>query len=100
MRRLAIGVSLGLLLAVGPVAAQPRPDVTAMTCAEARTLVSRAGAVVLTTGPGTYTRAVSDVRFCVVEKSTVPDFERTRDVPSCFVGYRCVDPFSEGRDGP
>lgn len=92
--------ALGLLLLAAPAAAQPRPDVTAMTCAEAGALVARSGAVVITTGPGTYSRVVRDVSFCVVEKSTEPDFERTRDVPNCFVGYRCVDPFSEGRDGP
>lgn len=88
------------LLASGPAWAQPRPDVTAMTCAAARDLVARSGAVVVTTGPNTYTRVVADIGFCEIEKSTQPDYERTRDVPACFVGYRCVDPFSEGRDGP
>lgn len=101
MRGCALGSALGLLcLAAWPAFAQPCPDVTAMTCAEAQALVARAGAIVVTTGPATYTRAVRDVGFCVVEKSTQPDYERTRDVPNCFIGYRCVDPFSEGRDGP
>ncbi|MGV7031848.1 hypothetical protein [Methylobacterium symbioticum] len=93
-------LGLALLLAAGPAAAQPRPDVTAMTCAAAQALVARAGAVVVTTGPATYSRIVRDIGFCTIEASTRPDFERTRDVADCFVGYRCVDRFSEGRDGP
>ncbi len=100
MRRSALAALAALPLAGGPAAAQPRPDVTAMTCAAAQALVARSGAVVATTGPGTYSRIVADVGFCTVEKSTRPDYERTRDVAECFVGYRCVDPFSEGRDGP
>ena len=103
MRRPALALALALALArlaAGPATAQPRPDVTAMTCAAAQALIARSGAVVVTTGPGTYSRIVADVSFCTIEKSTRPDYERTRDVPECFVGYRCVDPFSEGRDGP
>ncbi|MFD0936512.1 NADPH-dependent F420 reductase [Methylobacterium trifolii] len=43
---------------------------------------------------------VRDAGFCTIETSTRPDFEAARDDPRCFVGYACVDPFSEGRDGP
>ncbi|GJD56362.1 hypothetical protein [Methylobacterium dankookense] len=98
MKRTALVLALSLV--AGQAAAQPRPDVTTMTCAAAQALVARSGAIVVTTGPATYSRIVGDVSFCTIEKSTRPDYERTRDVADCFVGYRCVDPFSEGRDGP
>ncbi|GJE58904.1 hypothetical protein [Methylobacterium trifolii] len=96
----AVPVAALLALAPQPGLAQGRPDITTMTCAAAAGLVARSGAVVMTTGPGTYARIVRDAGFCTIETSTRPDFEAARDDPRCFVGYACVDPFSEGRDGP
>ncbi|MCK2054986.1 hypothetical protein [Methylobacterium sp. 37f] len=81
----------------GAASAQTRPDVTAMTCAEASALVTRAGAIVLTTGPITYSRFVRDVGFCPLPETTRPSWEMTRDNPKCFVGYICRDKFNEGQ---
>ena len=89
----------GLALA-GPAGAQARPDITAMSCAAAAGLVERSGTVILTTGPITYGRFVRDSGFCTVEKTTKPAYELTRDQPRCFIGYLCVDPFSEGPGKP
>lgn len=89
------------LLALLPNAAlaQGRPDTRAMTCAAAAALVAREGAVVMTTGPAAYERIVRDVGFCTIETSTRPDYEPTRDAAQCFVGYRCVAPYTEGENG-
>jgi hypothetical protein len=93
----ACAASLAL---AGPAGAQPRPDITAMSCAAAADLVARSGAAILTTGPITYGRFVRDSGFCTIEKATTPAYEQTRDDPRCFIGYRCVDPFSEGPGRP
>ncbi|NEU10610.1 hypothetical protein G3T14_00515 [Methylobacterium sp. BTF04] len=83
---------------VAPVSAQAqaRPATPAMTCAEAADLVTRAGAIVLDTGPGTYSRFVRDGGFCPLPEAPKPSFEVTRDNPKCFVGYICKDKFNEG----
>lgn len=69
--------------------AQGRPNSTAMTCAQAAGLVSARGAVVMSTGPMTYDRYVSNRGFCTQTETTVPDWVPTRDSNACFVGYRC-----------
>lgn len=79
------------------VSAQARPDTRAMTCAEASALVTRAGAIVLSTGPATYARFVRDGGFCPLPETTQPSWETTRDDPKCFVGYTCRDKFNEGQ---
>lgn len=101
MRRVLTSAALAAALApAGLAGAQGRPDITAMSCAAAADLVARSGAIVLTTGPITYARFVRDGGFCTVETTTKPAYEQTRDLPRCFVGYLCVDPFSEGPGKP
>ncbi len=56
-----------------------------LTCAEASALVTRAGAIVMDTGPMTYARFVRDGGFCPLPETTRPAWERTRDNPECFV---------------
>lgn len=98
---LALAIPLALTFALAlPALAQGRPDTRDLTCAAASALVLREGAVVMTTGPLTYERIVRDGGFCALELTTRPDYEATRDVRQCFVGYRCVEPLREGRDGP
>ncbi|WP_375454279.1 hypothetical protein [uncultured Methylobacterium sp.] len=99
-RSAALALVLALVLPALPALAQGRPDTRDLTCAAASALVLREGAVVMTTGPLTYERIVRDGGFCALELTTRPDYEATRDVRQCFVGYRCVEPLREGRDGP
>lgn len=76
--------------------AQGRPATPAMTCAVAADLVTRSGAIVVTTGPITYARIVRDGGFCEIPERPKPAFELTLDNPKCFVGYTCQDKFGEG----
>jgi hypothetical protein len=69
-----------------------RPDITRMTCAQARTLVARSGAVVATTGRHTYQRFVNGPRWCDHWEVVRPATARTRDNPGCVVGYICETP--------
>ena len=72
--------------------AQARPDTRAMTCDQVQAMIRREGAVMMTTGPHTFNRFVSDHRFCggrfpvVPQMTTVP----TRDDNRCRV-TRCID---------
>ncbi|MGL4323102.1 MAG: hypothetical protein ACRCTD_03605 [Beijerinckiaceae bacterium] len=74
--------------------AQTRPDSLAMTCAQARTLVARNGAIIIGTGPHVFDRFVASLRFCpagdIMREAILP----TRDTPACPVGGTCVTPFS------
>lgn len=88
MIRVAI---VGLMLVAGAVsaAAQSRLDTRKMVCQQAINTVINRGAVVMTTGPGTYERIVADERFCLMGESAERAFAQTRDTPRCFVGYYC-----------
>ncbi|MDO9426896.1 MAG: hypothetical protein Q7T93_08670 [Methylobacterium sp.] len=85
-----------LLVPAGAAVAQARLATPDMTCAEAAGLVTRTGAIVLTTGPFTYARLVRDGGFCPLPEVPKPAFEATRDAARCFVGYTCHDRFTEG----
>ena len=93
MSRLALVI---LVLASCPIAhaasAQTRPSTTAMTCGQARTFVASRGAAVIGTGGQTYDRFVRDRGFCETTEVTRTTFVPTRDNPSCFIGYRCIEP--------
>ncbi|MBX9932675.1 MAG: hypothetical protein K2Y56_14220 [Methylobacterium sp.] len=95
--RFALG-SLAAFAASHGAVAQPRPATPAMACAAAADLVTRSGAIVLTTGPFTYARFVRDAGFCSIAETTKPAFELTLDNPKCFVGYLCRDKFNEGNN--
>ena len=68
-----------------------------MTCAQAVGLVNARGAVVMSTGPYTYDRYVQHRGFCTPTETTKPDFVPTRDNPTCFIGYRCIEITRGGR---
>ena len=68
---------------VESVAAQSRPDTTRMSCASARALVLRHGAIVLSTGPSTFDLYVSTMS----NKYSAPAFVPTMDNRQCFIGY-------------
>lgn len=88
-RTLYAAQALLLMLAPLPASAQSRPDTQRMVCQQAVNTVARAGAIVMTTGPGTYERIVANERFCLIGESPERAFAQTRDTPRCFVGYYC-----------
>lgn len=94
MRR-TLCLSLLALTCASPAFAQSRPDSLGMTCAQARALVARHGAVVLGTGPMVYDRFVADRRFCPPGDATRPATVQTRDTPYCPVGGTCFQPQTE-----
>lgn len=79
-----------LALSTAMAAAQGRPDVRQLTCGQARALVQRSGAIVLTTGRYTYDRFVASERFCRAAEMTRDAWVATRDAQSCRIGYTCV----------
>ena len=88
MRKFALSV-LFAMLAVG---AEARPATLSMTCAAAKDLVLRQGAVVFDTSATTYDRLVRDHSFCPLDKVMRPAWVPTRDQPQCLVGYTCESP--------
>lgn len=93
MRRVLVAVlaaGVGVAGAIGPVAAQSRPDSLAMTCDQARGLVRSRGAAVIGTGPHVFDRYVSDQRFCAITEGTKPAWIATRDTRQCPVGFTCI----------
>ena len=51
----------------------------------------------MSTGPYTYDRYVQHRGFCTPTETTKPDFVPTRDNPTCFIGYRCIEITRGGR---
>lgn len=74
-----------------PALAQYRPDSLRMSCAEARGLVLRSGAIVLGSGPLVYERYVATATFCPVGSYTRRAHTPTRDNPACYVGEQCIN---------
>ena len=88
--------TLGTVLASTLLASQAiaRPNTTGMTCSQARNLVTRSGAIVLSTGPRTYDRYVRSGAFCAFGEYPEPAFVKTRDKRSCYIG-RSLRPGSQ-----
>ncbi|TCT03315.1 hypothetical protein [Aquabacter spiritensis] len=82
-------LALGLF---GPPAAaqQGMPNSRTMSCKQVQDLMTRAGAVLLATGPTTFDRYVRDSGFCSVEEVVKPQWVPTRD-GLCYVGGICWD---------
>ncbi|PTW61525.1 hypothetical protein C8N35_102236 [Breoghania corrubedonensis] len=78
------------LFMAAPRDAEARPDTRTFTCAQAKDLVTRSGAITLTTGPATYERFVAHRGQCLRMEITQPAYAPTQDVPQCFIGLRCV----------
>ena len=71
-------------------AAQARPDMREMRCADARELVFLNGSIVATTGEGTYERFVEGQMQCQpYAEIAVPAVAETMDNPECWVGSIC-----------
>lgn len=93
MTRIGKLSSAALIALVGLTAtADARPDVRQMTCAEAQGLVRQRGEIVLTTGQYTFSRFVSNVRYCYRNQVLYRQFVSTRDTGSCLVGFGCREP--------
>ncbi|AXS42607.1 hypothetical protein D1F64_13400 [Breoghania sp. L-A4] len=84
------GVLGATALVIGTANAQGRPDTRDYTCADARELVRREGAIVLSTGDHTYSRFVDHVGHCFRNEVTQPQFAPTIDQRQCFAGYLCI----------
>jgi hypothetical protein len=76
-------------------AAEARPDLRQMTCAQAQSLVLQHGAVVFTTGRHTYSMFVSNRSYCDRNQVLYPQYGPTRDHPRCPVAYECKEPLFE-----
>jgi hypothetical protein len=87
MQKAALSFVIAILAASS--IAEARPNATTMTCAEAAATVSRAGAIVLSTGEFTYDRFVADISHCMLRQTTGPGIAPTRDNPRCQVGFIC-----------
>jgi len=79
------------LVAAGTSLAGARPNTLTMSCAEATTLVNRAGAIVLSTGVHTYDRFVADNSFCIPGQDVRRAMAPTEDTRYCTIGYTCVE---------
>lgn len=86
-----IGVAAAALIATASaVLSEPRPDVSQLPCEQAQSLIAQRGAAVVTTGPRTFKRFVSDNRFCDAgEHYLHPAFTSTADKRACYIGYTC-----------
>ena len=92
VRRFAIAVAVSTVFTAALASgaqAQGRPSTLAMSCAQAKALVTQSGAVVLTTGPYTFDRFVRDRSFCTPDENLEPTWAPTRDAAQCLVGHRC-----------
>lgn len=83
----ASAIAAALLLPL-PASAQAMPNSLTMSCIQARALVAREGAVVISTGPGLFDRYVTDAGYCSSKRSK-PAWIPTRDNPQCLVGQEC-----------
>lgn len=79
--------------------AMARPDTRQMSCLEARSLVQRAGGIVLSTGTRTYDRFVSGFQFCQADERLMSRWVPTRDQKRCFIGFSCEPGYNSG-EGP
>ena len=69
--------------------AQSRPSTLALSCAKARQLVARSGAITLSTGGQTYDRFVSTRGFCPTGTFARPAFVPTATESQCDIGFYC-----------
>lgn len=73
-------------------AAEARPDLRQMTCAQAQQMVLQHGAVVFTTGQHTYSMFVSNLSYCDRNQVLFTQYGQTRDARRCPVAYECKEP--------
>lgn len=87
-------IMLSLVLSSTAFARQNTAD---MTCDEARALVKKSGAIVLSHGDQSlYSRFVNSARYCNSGETTQAAYAISADEDKCFVGYVCADRDSSG----
>ena len=89
--------ALIVTLFAGQALAQSRPVSTSMSCGQARALIAKQGAVVMTTGPSLYDRFVREQGLCTPTEVIQPAFVPTKDNPACMIGYTCIELSREER---
>lgn len=80
----------GLVSAVSVTAAE-LPYTLSLACSSVTNLVQTKGAVLLRTGWKKFNRYVVDAGYCESGSRLMPSVVTTRDNPTCFVGYRCIE---------
>lgn len=85
-------VALAVSSGIPHVSAQGRPDVTRMTCSQAKAFIDRRGDVVVSTGGRTYERVVSNRRFCALGEIARKFRAPTQDNRACLIGRECRFP--------
>lgn len=88
---IAGGVLAGVLLAASAAHAQNRQNTVNMSCAQAQSIVTRSGAIVLGSGGQSFDRFVSSRSYCTPSEITKPAWVPTADVAQCFIGFRCEE---------
>lgn len=91
MTRVLLAI-VALAAGLAPAIAQNRPDTRTYTCAQVNALVKHYMAAVLTTGPHTYLRVVSQGSLCGPQTPKLV-VAPTLDNPRCRIGYRCQEKF-------
>ncbi|MET0312849.1 MAG: hypothetical protein ABW275_00495, partial [Hansschlegelia sp.] len=76
---------------LGATSAEARPYAPKMSCSSLQSLLKERGALVISTGPNTYDRYVSDSRYCQRTQRLVPEWIQSADKPDCGVGYTCKE---------
>ncbi|WP_245454169.1 hypothetical protein [Aquabacter cavernae] len=87
-----VALAAALLLSGVAQAQQGMPNTRTMSCPQVQSLVARSPGVVLATGPNTFDRYVSNVRFCAGSEQIKPEWVPSKD-GTCYVGGgTCWDP--------
>lgn len=83
-----IAVSLIALIATTSAVAA-RPSTLGMSCQQAQNFVAAQGAVVMTTGPHTFQRFVTNPGYCMTAEWAEPALAPTKDTRNCPLFYYC-----------
>lgn len=88
--RIACAVAIigaSIVWATSAEAQSRRPDTRNMTCAQAQSMVSQRGAVVMSTGTHTFNRFVHSMRYCAGSEALFNAFVPTKDNRKCLLRY-------------
>ena len=98
MKKLALALS-ALAVTIVASGAQANTvdhiDTHTMSTTQLRELIQDRGAVILTTGPELFDRYVANDSQCSIGEKIKRAYVPTADSSSAFVGYACVNDFSD-----
>ena len=86
-------LSIVLTLIASAAVAQSAPLTTAMTCAQAQSLVASRGWITLYTSPRTWDQFVAHQGFCRTSTYVRPAWVPTRDTPECPLQICAQNPY-------